>query len=68
MASETTVNNVNRFTSTFVLIGIVLLGLIGMINLFNDYVGKGLGFIVTSIILLRLFVWIEKLKSQTARH
>ncbi len=67
MASENTVNNINRFTGTFVLVGIVLLGLIGMLNLFNDYVGKGLGFIITSIVLLRLFVWIEKLKIQGGR-
>lgn len=67
MASETTVNNINRFSGTIVLLGIVLLGLIGMVNLFNDYIGKGLGFIVTSIILLRLFVWIEKIKLRSGR-
>jgi hypothetical protein len=68
MASETTVSNINRFTNTLVLAGIVALGSIGLINLFAERVGLGLGFIITSLILLRVFVWIEKLKINNAHR
>lgn len=68
MASESTVSAVNRFTNTFVLAGIVALGAIGMVNLFAERVGLGLGFVVTSLILLRVFVWIEKSKAQIQRR
>ena len=68
MASETTVSAVNRFTNTFVLAGIVALGAIGIVNIFSERVGMGLGFVVTSLILLRIFVWIEKSKSNIARR
>ena len=64
MASETTVSTINRFTNSFVLAGILVLGSIGLVNLFAERVGLGLGFVVTSLILLRVFVWIEKLKSR----
>ena len=67
MASETTVTSVNRFTNTFVLIGIVTLGLIGIMNLFMHHVGEGLGFVFTSLILLRIFVWLEKSKVSNSR-
>ncbi len=67
MASETTVTSVNRFTNTFILVGIVVLGLIGMINLFTDNVGEGAGFVFTSLILLRIFVWLEKSKLRNSR-
>ena len=62
MASETTVNTINRFTNTLILSGIVMLGLIGIFNIFAQHIGQGLGFVATSIILLRIFVWIEKSK------
>ena len=67
MASETTVNSVNRFTNTFILVGIITLGLIGLINLFTHHVGEGLGFVFTSLILLRIFVWLEKAKLANVR-
>ncbi|MFK7795353.1 MAG: hypothetical protein AB8B89_08395 [Gammaproteobacteria bacterium] len=63
MASENTVSAVNRFTNTFVLAGLVALGAIGVVNLFAERIGLGLGFVITALILLRVFVWIEKSKS-----
>ena len=67
MSSETTAANVNRFTNTFVLVGIITLGLIGILNIFSQRVGEGLGFAVTALILLRIFVWLEKAKLRNAR-
>ncbi|MFK8028480.1 MAG: hypothetical protein AB8C40_10520 [Gammaproteobacteria bacterium] len=67
MASETTASTINRYSNTFVLVGIIALGVIGLINLFAHHVGQGLGFIITSIILLRIFVWLEKAKLQQSR-
>lgn len=67
MASETTAANVNRFTNTFVLVGIITLGLIGILNIFSQRVGEGLGFAVTALILLRIFVWLEKAKLRNVR-
>ena len=67
MASETTVNSVNRFTNTFILVGIISLGLIGLLNLYSHHIGEGLGFVFTSLILLRIFVWLEKSKQATHR-
>jgi hypothetical protein len=66
MASETTASIINRYTSTFVLAGIIVLGSIGLLNLFAERVGLGLGFVITSLVLLRVFVWIEKLKARGA--
>jgi len=66
MASENTVSTINRSTNIVVLAGIVALGAIGLINLFAERIGMGLGFVVTSLILLRIFVWIEKLKIHRA--
>jgi hypothetical protein len=68
MTSETTVSSINRFTSSFVLAGILALGSIGLVNVFADRVGLGLGFVITSLILLRVFVWIEKLKARGAHR
>ncbi len=68
MASHTTVSAVNRFTNMFVLAGIIALGAIGIVNLFSERIGMGLGFVVTALILLRVFVWIEKSKSYAARR
>ena len=67
MASETTVSTINRFSSTFILVGIIALGLIGLINLFTDHVAQGFGFVSTSLILLRVFVWLEKEKLHNAK-
>ncbi len=66
MASETTVSTINRYTNTFVLVGIVALGAIGIINIFAGYLSQGLGFAVISLVLLRIFVWIEKSKARSA--
>ncbi len=67
MASETTATTINRYSNTLVLVGIIALGVIGLINLFAHHIGQGLGFIVTSIVLLRIFVWLEKAKLQQSR-
>tara|TARA_R110002096_G_scaffold382482_1_gene576328 strand:- start:1282 stop:1488 length:207 start_codon:yes stop_codon:yes gene_type:complete len=68
MASETTVTAINRFSNSVVLAGIIVLGIIGLVNLFAQRVGVGLGIVVTALVLLRVFVWIEKLKSNSAHH
>ena len=67
MASETHVTSVNRYTNIIVLSGIVLLWLIGLFYLFNHQVGQGVGLIITSLVLLRIFVWLEKLKVRNVR-
>jgi len=54
---------INRYTNFIVLTGIILLWVIGIVHLFDDQVGLGVGLIITSVILLRLFVWIEKSKN-----
>ena len=66
MASETS-NTINRYTSTIVIIGIMILWTIGIVHLFNQQIGQGAGIIITAAILLRLFVWIEKSKSRSLR-
>jgi len=67
MASETSVTTVNRYTNVIVLAGIIVLWLIGLLHLFNHQVGQGVGLIVTSLVLLRIFVWLEKLKLRGSR-
>ncbi len=67
MASETSVTTVNRYTNVIVLAGIIILWLIGLLYLFNHQVGQGVGLIVTSLVLLRIFVWLEKLKLRGSR-
>jgi len=67
MASETSVTTVNRYTNVIVLAGIIILWLIGLLHLFNHQVGQGVGLIVTSLVLLRIFVWLEKLKLRGSR-
>lgn len=67
MASETSITTVNRYTNVIVLAGIILLWLIGLFHLFNQQVGQGVGLIVTALVLLRVFVWLEKQKLTNAR-
>ena len=67
MASETNVTSINRYTNVIVLSGILLLWLIGLFHLFNHQVGQGVGLIITSLVLLRIFVWLEKLKVKNIR-
>ncbi len=67
MASETSTTTINRYTSFIVLTGIVILWLIGIIHLFNHQVGQGAGLIITSAVLLRVFVWLEKAKLRNSR-
>ena len=67
MASETTITTINRYTNIIILAGIIALWLIGLFHLFNQHVGRGVGLIVVSLILLRLFIWIERLKLRNIR-
>ena len=40
--------------------GIATVGIFGMINLYNDHFARGIGLLIAFMILLRLFVWLEK--------
>ena len=62
MDSETTkVSAVNLFAYYVVVIGsIIAVGIFGFVNLYNDNLGRGLGLLVIFIILIRLFIWLEK--------
>ena len=68
MASETTITNINRYTNVLILAGIIILWLIGLIHLFNQQVGHGVGLIIVSLVLLRIFVWIEKMKVRNSHR